>query len=154
MKAICKHWFRITQVDIDIVQEKDIHTIFPCPVLKRGVYGFEKRQIDVDLFLLELFPSHYIDFLFIDGHNTDTVKLEKVKVQNSVESKYKFYKKQCWRYLRLGEASVGQQNWTAGIPLKRRTAGSTPSHHFYFVMWLWQIPVSQILIHSDVQTSS
>ena len=39
------------------------------------------------------------------------------------------------RYLHSGEASVG------------------PSHHHYFVMWLWQILISQILIHSDVQIS-
>ena len=31
--------------------------------------------------------------------------------------------KQCWRYLHSGEASVGQQNWTVGIPLKKKTAG-------------------------------
>ena len=31
--------------------------------------------------------------------------------------------KQCWRYLHSEEASVSQQNRTAGIPLKKRTAG-------------------------------
>ena len=31
--------------------------------------------------------------------------------------------KQYWRYLHSGEASFGKQNWTAGIPLKQRTAG-------------------------------
>ena len=61
--------------------------------------------------------------------------------------------KQCWRYLHSGEASVDQKNWTAGIPLNKRTAGCTPSHH-YFVTWFWQILIFQIIIHSDVQTSS
>ena len=37
-------------------------------------------------------PSLYIDFLFTDGHDTDTAKFGKVKVQNSVELKYKYYK--------------------------------------------------------------
>ena len=69
-----------------IVQEKDIHAILPCPVLRKGVYQFEK-DIDVDLVYLDLFPSHYIDFLFTDGHDTDTVKFEKLKVQNSVRLK-------------------------------------------------------------------
>ena len=89
-KAIRKCQFRITQGDTDTVQEKDIHAILPCPILG-GVYGFEK-DIDVDLIQLDLFPSHYIDFLFTDGHATDTVKPENVKVQNSVGLKYKFYK--------------------------------------------------------------
>ena len=61
--------------------------------------------------------------------------------------------KQCWRYLHSGETSVGQQNWTAGRPLKNRTAGDTPSPHHYFVKWLWQILISEILIQSDVQMS-
>ena len=73
-----------------IVQEKDIHAILPCPVLRKGVYEFEK-DIDVDLVYLDLFPSHYIDFLFTDGHDTDNVKFEKLKVQNSVRLKYKLY---------------------------------------------------------------
>ena len=46
----------------------------------------------VDLFQLDLFPSHYIYFLFTNRHNTDTVKVQ-VKVQNSVGLKHKFYKK-------------------------------------------------------------
>ena len=29
--------------------------------------------------------------------------------------------------------------------------GGTPSHHHYLVTWLWQILISQILMHSDVQ---
>ena len=33
------------------------------------------------------------------------------------------FMKQYWRCLHSGEASVGQQNWTAGIPLKQRTTG-------------------------------
>ena len=97
-------------------------------------------------------PSLYIDFLFTDGHDTDTAKFGKVKVQNSVGLKYKFYK-QCWRYPHSGQVSVGQQNWTIAIPLKKRTAGGTPSYHHYFVTWLWQILISQILIHSEVQIS-
>ena len=33
--------------------------------------------MDVDVFQLDLFPSHdIIDFLFTDGHDTDTVKFE------------------------------------------------------------------------------
>ena len=44
-----KQWFRITQGDIDTVQEKDIHAILSYPILSRGVYVFEK-YIDVDLF--------------------------------------------------------------------------------------------------------
>ena len=48
-EAILKHRFRIIQGDIDTVQEKDIHAILACLVLRRGVYRFEK-DIDVDLF--------------------------------------------------------------------------------------------------------
>ena len=48
--------------------------------------------MNVDFFWLDLFPSRYIDFLFTDGHDTDIVKFEKLKVQNSVGLKYKFYK--------------------------------------------------------------
>ena len=47
--------------------------------------------IHVDLFQFDLFPSHYIYFLFTSGHDTDTVKVQ-VKVQNSVGLKHKFYK--------------------------------------------------------------
>ena len=61
--------------------------------------------------------------------------------------------KQCWRYLHSGEASVSHQNWTVGIPFKKRTAGATPSHDHYFVTWLSQILISEILIHSDVKMS-
>ena len=61
--------------------------------------------------------------------------------------------KQCWRYLHSAEASVSHQNRTVGIPLKKRTAGVTPSHAHYFVTWLWQILISEILIHSDVKMS-
>ena len=55
------------------------------------------------------------------------------------------------KYLHSGEASVGQQNWTVGIPLRKRTAGGTPSHHHYLVTLLWQVLISQMLIHLDVQ---
>ena len=55
------------------------------------MHGF-KKDIDVDLFELDLFPSLYIGPLFTDGHATDTAKFENVKVQNSVGLKYKFYK--------------------------------------------------------------
>ena len=48
-EAIRKCQFRITQGDINTVQEKDIHAILPCPVLRRGVYGF-KKDVDADLF--------------------------------------------------------------------------------------------------------
>ena len=48
--------------------------------------------MNVDFFWLDLFPSRYIDFLFTDGHDTDTVKFEKLKEQNSVGLKYKFHK--------------------------------------------------------------
>ena len=48
-EAIRKRQFRITQGDINTVQEKDIHAILPCPVLRRGVYGF-KKDVDADLF--------------------------------------------------------------------------------------------------------
>ena len=50
------------------------------------------KKTDVDLFQVDLFPLFDIDFLFTDGHDTDTAKFEKVKVQNSVGLKYKFYK--------------------------------------------------------------
>ena len=62
-----------------------------------------------------------MDFLFTDGHDKDTAKFEKAKVQNSVGLKYKFYKAML-KVSSFQEASVGQQNWTAGIPLKKRTA--------------------------------
>ena len=48
-KAIPKRQFRITQVDINTVQEKYIHAILIFPVLRRGVYEFEK-DVGVDLF--------------------------------------------------------------------------------------------------------
>ena len=97
-----------------------------------GVYGFDK-DIDIDLFQLGLYPSLYMDFLFTDRHDKDTAKFEKAKVQNSVGLKYKFYKAML-KVSSFREASVGQQNWTAGIPLKKRTAEGTPSHHHYFAM--------------------
>ena len=55
------------------------------------------------------------------------------------------------KYLHSGQASVGQQNWAVGIPLRKRTAGGTPSHHHYLVTLLWQVLISQMLIHLDVQ---
>ena len=112
------------------------------------MYGFEKDRC---WFVLTwLVSSLYVDFLFTDGHDTDTAKFEKVKVQNNVRLKYKFYKAML-KYLHSGEASVGQQNWTVGIPLRKRTAGGTPSHHHYLVTLLWQVLISQMLIHLDVQ---
>ena len=50
------------------------------------------KKTDNNLFYLDLFPSLCIDVLFTDGHDTDTVKFEKVKVHNSVRLKNKFYK--------------------------------------------------------------
>ena len=47
--------------------------------------------LHIDLFQLNLFPSYYIYFLFTNGHDTDTVKVQ-VKVLNSVGLKYKFNK--------------------------------------------------------------
>ena len=47
--------------------------------------------LHIDLFQLNLFPSYYIYFLFTNGHDTDTVKVQ-VKVQDSVGLIYKFYK--------------------------------------------------------------
>ena len=73
-----------------IKSKKKIFMHLPWKVLKRGVYGFEK-DIDVDLFQIDLFPSHYRD-LFTNGDDTDIVKFENAKVQNSVGLKYKFYK--------------------------------------------------------------
>ena len=90
-EAIHKRRFRTTQRDINTVQEKYIHAILPCLELRREVCGF-KKDIGVDLFELDLFPSLYIGLLFTDGHDTDTAKFEKVKVQDSVGLKYKFYK--------------------------------------------------------------
>ena len=70
---------------------------------------------------------------------------EKAKVQNSVRWKYKFYK------FHSGEASFGQQNWTAGIPL-RRTAGG---RHSFPSSLLGQVTLTNtyisILISSNVQ---
>ena len=61
--------------------------------------------------------------MFTDRHDKDAVKFEKVKVQNSVGLKYKFYKA-ILKVSYSGEVSVNQENWTAGIPLKRRAAGA------------------------------
>ena len=55
------------------------------------MHGFEKDR-DVDLLWVDLLFSLYIDFLFTDGHDTHTAKFEKVKIQNSVRLKCKFYK--------------------------------------------------------------
>ena len=94
--------------------------------------------------------------MFTDEHDTDTAKFEMIKVQNSVRLKYEFYKAmlKVFTLERLQSVSkFGQQ-----VYLRRREqqgwgGGSTPSHHHYFVMWLWLIFISQILIHSDVQMS-
>ena len=81
-------------------------------------------------------------------------KLKRQRYRTALDWNISFIK-QCWWCLHSREASVGQQNWTTDIPLKKRTAGGfTPSHHHYFVTWwLWQILISQILMHSDVQMS-
>ena len=127
--------------------------------------GF-KKDIGVDLFELDLFPSLYIGLLFTDGHDTDTAKFEKVKVQNSVELKYKFYKAMLkissfWKgfsqstKLDSRYTSEEERHSFWGIPAVQfcwLTEG-TPSHHNYFVTWLWQKLMSQIVIHSDVKMS-
>ena len=62
--------------------------------------------------------------------------------------------KQYWRYLHSGEVWVNQENWTAGISLISRYISDcrgTFSRHHYLVTWIWQILISQILIHSYVQ---
>ena len=86
--------------------------------------------------------------MFTDGHDEDTAKFEKAKVQNSAGLKYMFYKAML-KVSSFWEAAVCQQNWTAGIPLKMGTL----SHHHYFAMWLWKILKFQILIQSDMQMS-
>ena len=70
---------------------------------------------------------------FVYRWTYDTAKFEKVKVSDWNIS----FIRQFWRCLYSGEASVSQQNWTAGIPLKNRTAGALLSHHHYFVTWLF-----------------
>ena len=57
--------------------------------------------------------------MFTDGHDIDTTKFEKVKAQNSVGLKCKFYRAML-KYLHFGEASASQQTWTAGIILNSR----------------------------------
>ena len=101
-------WFRITQGDIDTVQEKHIHAILSWPVLRTGVHGFEKNM-GVDLFKADLFPSLYVDFLFTDSHDKDTARFEKIKVHRTVSDWNIGFIRQCWRYHHSGEASVGQQ---------------------------------------------
>ena len=111
-----------------------------------------KKNINVELFYLHLFPSHYIYFLFTDRHDTDTVKIEKVKVQNSVGLKYKFYK----AILKISSFWRGfsqSRKFDSRYTSEEENSRGTLSHHHYLVMWLWQILISQILIHSYVQMS-
>ena len=84
--------------------------------------------------------------------DTDTVKFEKVKVQNSVGLKYKFYKailkaSSFWRG--FSQSRKLDSRYTS----EQENSRGTLSHHHYLVMWLWQILISQILIHSYVQMS-
>ena len=44
-ESITKFRYKITQGNIDTVQKKRY-----CPVLRRGMYEFESKDIDVDLF--------------------------------------------------------------------------------------------------------
>ena len=100
-------------------------------------------------FSLTYFPHIY--FLFTNRHDTDTVKFEKVKVKNSVGLKYKFYK----AIVKLSSFWRGF-SWSTKLNSKntsKENRRGTPSHHHYLVMCLWQIFISQILIHSDVQMS-
>ena len=88
--------------------------------------------------------------MFTDRHDTDTVKIEKVKVHNSAGLKYKFYKailkvSSFWRGL-----SQSRKLDSRYISDKENSRG-TFSHHHYLVTWIWQILISQILIHSYVQ---
>ena len=122
------------------------------PGIKRRVSEFEKG-IDVDLYQLDLFRWNYRYLLFADGHDADTVKFEKVKVQNSVRLKYKFYKAilkvfSFWRG--FSQSSELDSRYTSEAENSR----DTPSHHLiYLVMWLRKILISQILMDSDVQMS-
>ena len=94
-----------------------------------------------------------MNFMFTDGHDTDTVDFEKVKVEDSVGLKYKFYNailkvSSFWRGFSWSTKSdsryISEEN--------NRT--STPFHpQFLVVMWLLKILISQILIYSDVQMS-
>ena len=53
------------------------------------------KKTDVDLFQLDLFPSHYLDFLFADRYDTDTVKFErKVKGTEQCQIEYISFIKQ------------------------------------------------------------
>ena len=84
--------------------------------------------------------------------DTDTVKFEKLKVQNSVGLKYKFYKailkaSSFWRG--FSQSRKLDSRYTS----EQENSRGTLSHHHYLVMWLWQILISQILIHSYVQMS-
>ena len=77
--------------------------------------------------------------------------------------------KQYWRCFHSGEVSVNQENWTAGIPLKRRTAGAlfpiitTWSHNFDQYLYLkysythickWVVFFKVTWPHRDDVTSS
>ena len=91
-----------------------------------------KKNINVDLFYLHLFPSHYIYFLFTDRHDTDTVKFEKVKAQNSVGLKYKFYKatlkvSSFWRA--FSQSRKLDSRYTS----EEESSRDTLSHHHYLV---------------------
>ena len=53
------------------------------------------KKTDVDLLQLDLFPSHYLDFLFADRYDTDTVKFErKVKGTEQCQIEYLSFIKQ------------------------------------------------------------
>ena len=89
--------------------------------------------------------------MFTDGHDTDTVKFEKGKVQNSVGLKYKFCKailklSSFWRGFSQStklDSSYTSEEENRGAPLPIITTWSCD----------FDKHISQILIHSDAEMS-
>ena len=132
-----KRWFWITQGDSDTVQEKDIHAVLPCLVLRRGVYGFEKDRCSLVLDWLISFTLYGLFVYWWTWHRY--CKFEKVKVQNSVGLKYKFY----MTILKVSSFCRGNKIGQQVYLWRKEQQGGTRSHHHYFVTWLfWQILIS------------
>ena len=89
--------FNKTELDDIVNNAPEKSGIFSSHCLKHVAGCIEMLPYSTASYLVNelnkepVFHSHYIDFWFTDGHGTDIVKFEKVKVQNSVRLKYKFY---------------------------------------------------------------
>ena len=106
-------------------------------VKERGVWIWKRHRCSLVLDWLISFTLYGLFVYWWTWHRY--CKFEKVKVQNSVGLKYKFY----MTILKVSSFCRGNKIGQQVYLWRKEQQGGTRSHHHYFVTWLfWQILIS------------